>query len=427
MFLRPVRVFIAALGCFPLTISAQNIARPYENNPYSRYGLGEDYQSINPAIKAMGGISAVFQDDYVINTENPASYATIRNFTYEAGAEARSRTVISGNEKYRTGALSLSYLNLAIPMGKYAGAVLGFKPVSKVNYLLYDTTRSLIGPTSYEFSGTGGLNNFFVGAAGTFKGLSVGVNVGYLFGTIRQASWYKTTSTANYVNNSEFLQFNNLGGFNFKLGLTYQKSLGKDYSIRIGGTADMKQQINTELSEFWISHPFYAVDTTGADTAYSLKSAQRKITLPGRYAGGIFLAKGDVWGIGLNYQTTNWSQFSKPNVIDSIGSRTYKIGIGAEYTPNVISLYKYWQRVTYRIGFNMGNDFVRLGGKQSDYFAATMGLSLPFRRTSDRIHTALEIGKLGSTQNGYLQQNFVRFSIGVTFNDRSWFVKRKYD
>ena len=114
-------------------------------------------------------------------------------------------------------------------------------------------------------------------------------------------------------------------------------------------------------------------------------------------------------------------------MIDSIGSRTYKIGIGAEYTPNVISLYKYWQRVTYRIGFNMGNDFVRLGGKQSDYFAATMGLSLPFRRTSDRIHTALEIGKLGSTQNGYLQQNFVRFSIGVTFNDRSWFVKRKYD
>ncbi|GAA4456298.1 hypothetical protein [Rurimicrobium arvi] len=411
----------------PFPVLAQNISRPYENNPYSRYGVGEEFNAINPAIKAMGGISAVYQDPYIVNTENPASYATIKNFTYEGGAEGRSRTIISGNSRYRTGAFALSYLNLAIPMGKYAGAVIGFKPVTKVNYLLYDTVQSLIGPTSYEYSGTGGLNNFFIGAAAKIKGLSVGVNFGYMFGTIRQSNWYKTTVTTNYVNNSEFISSNSMGGFNFKLGLTYEHDLGKDYMLRIGGTADLSQKINTEVSEFWISHPFYSSDTTGSDTAYSVKSAMRKITLPGSYSGGIFLAKGDRWGVGVTYKTTNWSQFSKPNIIDSIGSSAYKVALGAEYTPNVLSLYKYWQRVTYRAGFNLGNDYVSINGKQANYYAATFGLSLPFRRTNDRIHTSFEIGKLGNSANGLLQQNFIRFNIGVSFNDKSWFVKRKYD
>ena len=41
--------------------------------------------------------------------------------------------------------------------------------------------------------------------------------------------------------------------------------------------------------------------------------------------------------VGINYKTTNWSQFNNQNIKDSIGANAYKISIGGEYTPNSVS------------------------------------------------------------------------------------------
>lgn len=429
MSLKPAKVLLFAilplLGCIEL--SAQNINRPFENNPYSRYGLGEQQNAINPAIKAMGSISASYQDPYIINTDNPASYAKIKHFTYEAGGEGRLRTITSGDAKYQTGTANVSYLNLAIPMGKYAGMLIGFRPMTKVSYALYDTNRTLIGPSSKSFNGEGGTNKFFVGAAGTYKGLNVGANLGYIFGTINQSSWLKTTSTDLRLSNAEFSHYNTIGGLYYNLGAIYEKNIYKDYTIRLGVQADMKQNISSELTEYWISHPFYASDTTGSDTALATKNVKEKITLPGSYAFGVQLAKGDKWAFGVNYKTTNWNQFNNPNIKDSIGANAYKFSVGGEFTPNSLSLYKYLERVTYRAGFYYGKDYVSINGNQAKYYAATFGMSLPFRRSTDRIHTAFEIGKMGDNKVGNISQNFFRFTLGISFSDRSWFLKRKYE
>lgn len=429
MSLKPAKVFLfASLPFWGISsVLAQNIDRPFENNPYSRYGLGEELTSVNPALRAMGGITAAYADLYVINTDNPASYAAIKNMTYEAGGEGRMRTIISGNSKYQTGTANLSYLNIGIPMGKYAGMLIGFKPQTKVGYNLYDTLQSLIGPTSLSYTGTGGTNHFFVGGAGTFKGFSLGLNVGYLFGTIRQASWFKTQSTIYNVNNSEFSRISSIGGMYLKAGALYEHALSKNYMIRLGVQADLKQNVGRELNEYWISHPYYASDTTGSDTAYAKKGVKEQITLPATYAFGVQIARNDQWLIGVNYKMTNWSQFNNPGIKDSIGKDAFKLSVGGEYTPNALNLYKYWQRVTYRAGFYYGKDFVSINNVQANYYAATFGLSLPFRRSTDRIHSAFEIGRLGNQTKGIVQQNFIRFSLGVSFNDRSWFVKRKYD
>jgi hypothetical protein len=429
MNLKPFKVILFAslplLGSSQLF--AQNIDRPFENSPYSRYGIGEQQNAINPALKSMGSITAAYVDPYIINTENPASYAHIKHMTYEAGAEGRRRTILSANGKYQTGGAALSYLNIAIPMGKNGGMLIGYRPYTKVGYALYDTLQSLIGPTSKSYNGDGGTNYFFVGGAGTYKDFSVGLNVGYLFGTINQTSWYKTNSTAYYINNSEFLRRSTIGGLYIKSGALYQKNIGKDYTIIIGAQANISQKVGTELSEYWISHPFYASDTTGSDTSFARKGIKESITLPGEYTFGAQLVNGDKWSAGINYKTTNWSQFNNQNIKDSIGKNAFKLSIGGEYTPNALSLYKYWQRVTYRAGFYFGKDFVQINNTQANYFAASFGLSLPFKRSTDRIHTAFEIGKFGKQTNSTIQQNFVRFSLGISFNDRSWFVKRKYD
>jgi hypothetical protein len=56
----------------------------------------------------------------------------------------------------------------------------------------------------------------------------------------------------------------------------------------------------------------------------------------------------------------------------------------------------------------------------------TAGLSIPFRRTTDRVHLALEVGRRTSSAPFALKETFTRFSVGLSLNDR-WFVKRRYD
>lgn len=405
---------------------AQDISRPFENTPYSRYGLGEEVNGINPALKAMGSIGSAYSDPYTINTENPASYATLKYTTYEGGGEGRTRTIIRDDVKYRTGSTSVSYLTIGIPMGKYAGMAIGFRPQTKVNYNLSDTVDSPIGKAIRSYNGDGGTNYFFLGAAGKYKGLSLGANVGYFFGRIQQSSWFRSAD-AVYVANSEFSKYTRIGSVYFKLGALYEQPLRKDYMLRIGSTLNLNQNINSQLDEFHISHPAYASDTTGSDTVYNSNGKRVSITMPMRYSLGVHLLKGDRWMIGADYAYTNWSQYKNPNTADSIGSSAYKLALGMEYTPNSTSLYNYWQRVTYRLGGYYGRDFVSIQDYQMNYYALSFGLSMPFKRSQDRIHASMEIGKIGDKSARSLEQNFIRFSLGVSFSDRTWFVKRKYE
>jgi hypothetical protein len=423
---KAIPVFLGSL-VFSSQLIAQNIDRPFENLPYSRYGLGEEMNTLNPALKSMGGISAGYSDEYFINTDNPASYASLKYMTYEASFEGRKRTLSTNTEKYQTGNASLASFTLGIPMGKYLGAAIGFRPSTKVGYSLYDTLTTSIGPTSYSYNGKGGTNQAFIGFAGKYKGFSLGANVGYTFGRINQSSWFKTTTIDHSVNNSEFLKSTVIGGFSYTASAMYENNFYKSYVLKVGVQGSLKQNINSKINEYWISHPFWAADTTAADTAFSKQNAKGIITLPSTYTFGAHLSNGDRWTIGVNYKTTNWKEYQNQGIPDSIANSTYRISIGGEYTPDVISFYKYWNRVTYRAGFYYGNDFVSINGVQANVYAGTVGLSLPFKRSTDRIHLGLEMGKWGNKNTTSLQQNFFKLSIGVSFNDKSWFIKRKYD
>ena len=94
--------------------------------------------------------------------------------------------------------------------------------------------------------------------------------------------------------------------------------------------------------------------------------------------------------------------------------------------PNPTSIHNYLAKVTYRLGFYYGTDFVSLQNTSLPVYGITFGGSLPFKRTTSRIHAAFDIGRLGTKTNGLIQETYVRFTLGVSFNDR-WFKKRAYD
>jgi hypothetical protein len=413
-------LFILTTGYFSF---AQNSNR--ENAPYSRYGIGELRSGVNTALKGMASISSAYANEYNVNTDNPASYALLRYTTYEAGGEGSMRTVIANNKSYGTGTATLSYLTVGIPLGKSAGMAIGLRPMTRVYYRMNDSVDLVgIGPAIRNYSGEGGTNYAFIGFGGTVKGFSAGVNVGYMFGTIRHSSILMKQYDSVNSYNADFSKYTKIGGVYWKAGLMYKTSLTKKMGLRAGGTVALSQSLNGWRDDYALSWR----NSQGAsisDTAINNQNIRGKFKLPLTFTLGAHLLGGENWVVGADFTSANWSDYRSYDMADSLTSAS-RVAVGAEITPNPNSLYRYIQRVTYRLGFYYGTDMVKLRNTNINYYAVTFGASLPFKRSPDRVHFAVDLGRRGTQTNGLVRENFFKFSLGISLNDK-WFVKRKYD
>lgn len=415
------------LAAVPALAQAQ-VLSTQENSPYSRYGIGEIFTGTSVAQRGAGGASVAVSQPFSINTDNPASYGGLSLTTYELGAMGSRRSVISGTRNYQTGTATLSYLRLAFPVAKGVGIALGLQPESRTYYHLVDTGNySGMGLAVNEYIGSGGLNQAFLGAGGGYKGFQVGFNLGYTFGTFNtfRNRFFPETDSAHTFG-AEFDKRLSVGGLTYKLGAQYTTQLKGLLGIRLGATATLKQSLKAETNELWTS--FRSSASTGLirDTALFRNGATGEMTLPLNYSAGAQLFYGNQWAVTADFSSTRWKDYSVLGVRDSLADQSWKIAVGAEYTPlNTVSA-KYLQRVTYRLGFQYGTDPYFVGGAQPSTFMGTAGLSLPFRRTTDRVHLALEVGRRTSAASFSLKENFTRFLVGISLNDR-WFVKRRYD
>jgi hypothetical protein len=369
----------------------------------------------------MGNISSAYANPFAVNYDNPASYASLKLTTYEAAGEGSTRTVRTpSGDKYSTGTATLSYINVGIPVGKYAGFSFGLRPFSRSYYDLRDTNNlANVGNVINTYFGEGSTTYGYLGLAGKYEGFSLGFNFGYLFGTIDYNTATQAQSDTSRYASGLFRNSNKVGGIYWKGGAMYETDLNKKLKLRVGGTFTMSQDLDVKQSQYWISFT-----GTVTDTAYE-KTTEQTITLPTMFSFGAQLAGTDKWMAGIDVSMGQWSQFRKFGNVDSVDN-SMRIGLGGEYTPDAANKRSYLSRVTYRLGFNYGTEYIRLANSNINYYSVTAGFSLPFKRTTDRIHTAFEVGQRGNNSNGLLKETFVRFSLGISLNDR-WFIKRKYD
>lgn len=404
-----------------LSATAQNSNK--ENSPYSRFGIGEMRNSTNIMLKGMGSATTAYAGQYNVNTANPASYSSLKLTTYEAAGEANMRTIQTGaNDKYRTGMATLSYMHIGIPMGKYAGMALGLRPISRVYYRLNDTTNiDSFGSAIKGYQGDGSLNQGFVGFGGKYKGVSLGFNFGYVFGNIENISSLDPLDpTNNKVLGSGFLTHTRVGGIYWDAGASYEYGFSDKLGMRVGATFASSQSLTGTKDQYWMAYRYQT------DTVYKTEGQRDKIIMPTKYSAGVQLFNAGKWAIGADFTSANWGQYRNFGMKDSLANSAYKIAVGGEYTPDITETRKYLQRVTYRLGAYYGTDPVMLRGTQLDYYAVTAGLTLPFKKNTARIQTSIEIGSRGTKTNGLLRENFVKFGLGISLNDK-WFIKRKYE
>ncbi len=171
-----------------LLIYSQNTT----NSPTSMFGLGELSTGEGGQYSGLGGAGIALQSYNFLNTANPASLTAIegQRFLIDAGVMGAYKVYTQTGTSNHSLVGNLNNLSIGCRITpRWYGAVF-MAPVSSVGYAItldQDITGTGSSTVSSLFEGEGGLSKMGISTAyRLFKGFSVGANLSYVTGTIKQ-------------------------------------------------------------------------------------------------------------------------------------------------------------------------------------------------------------------------------------------------
>ena len=225
--------FLVGFGTLVAQENNVNI-QPKTNSPFSRFGLGDPIDQFFAGQSGMAGLSAAFRDPYQLNLLNPASLTSLQATSFEVGLYGKYSNFETPSASDGLWSGNLNYMALGFPLKNPINKVLdrdkspwtfgmaiALQPYTVVGYDV-ETTSVVEGinqVTSF-LKGTGGTYKFQWGNAAKYKDISVGVNIGYVFGKITNSRRIEFDSLDTYYN-SEFRDDISIGGFTWNAGVQY--------------------------------------------------------------------------------------------------------------------------------------------------------------------------------------------------------------
>ena len=408
-----------------LTMSAQDI-----NSPYSRFGLGQQYgQNVSTKLQSMGGVSLAVSDPYLINSANPASYASFDSatFVFQAGLMGNSTKLQNTSTVINSNYASLSTVSMGFPINKWWHMSLGVTPFSKTGY----DTRVTHSVTNYadvynDRWGEGGMNYYYIGNGFKLgKNLRLGVNANYLFGNSRAYNLVYFPDSL-YLLGTQIEDYTRVGGFVFDWGLQYDIHFKDKQTLTLAGIYSNKINVTAhrDLLATTQTGGYNDVVATVKDTILYHPDEKGTIVFPSRYGFGLSFLNEGKWMVGADFVVQQWDEYQVFGVRDSL-QNDWKLSVGGEYTPTHTSISKLAKRMTYRFGMRYNKTYLRLNGRSINEFAVSGGVKFPFKRSRTHVNLGFEIGSRGTLESNLIKETFFNFSFGINIVEH-WFFKRKY-
>lgn len=395
-------------------------AQSSTNSPYTRYGLGELSDQAFAHNAAMGGIGYALRSSEQINVMNPASYSAVDSlsFMFDIGMGLKSSNYQENGYKTNAKNASFDYLAMQFRLHPRVGFAVGFTPYSNVGYKFSRTSdieNSDDVTLTNTFYGNGGLQQIFGGIG--FKildNLSIGANVGYLYGEID----YQTLATLSN-GGDQTTTYNNISinSYIANFGLQYTQKLSKTDKVTLGLV-------------YGLGHDLKSTETKGIQvTDGSSYSELTEETIKDSYGTPSTFGAGLTWQhkqnltVGADYTLQQFENVKYDNSTDFYKNRT-RIGAGIEYMPSLYGR-NYLSRIRYRAGAYYSSSYMKLpeydGPKE---WGVSAGFGLPlhlFQRNTVLSITGQYVRVLPSVK-GMLSENRFVLKLGLTFNEH-WFMK----
>jgi hypothetical protein len=392
------------------------------NSPYTRYGYGVLAEPAFASQRGMGSIGYGLRNSRIINPLNPASFSAVDTMTFmlDFGIKGQLAMMNDGahgsSRRYNGG---LEYLALQLPLAKGLGLGIGLEPVSFVGYQYGDTTRELNTIASELYSGSGGLNKVYGSLSyNFFKRLSLGVNVGYLFGDIvhNRTSTY-SLSTANISSWPDSLR---MSGLTYEFGLQYVHKLSKNSELVFGLVYTPKITTNTTVVMDSLQYNAQG-QITGRPVYYSTRDSV--FQMPETFGIGFTYHKLNKLTVGADFKYEKWAQAKFYDQTNYLSNRM-KIKLGGEFIPNAMRS-NFFSRMHYRAGAYYANSYIiDVNDSKYNEYGLSAGFGIPLVDRRSFVNLAFEYTRLSPQKTASMSEQYFKLTLSYTFNEL-WFFKRK--
>jgi long-subunit fatty acid transport protein len=423
-----IRKLILAVAFFSSALVAS--AQVSISSPYSIFGIGNLYGVSSQMNMALGGAATAFSSPYFINPGNPASYMAFdtNSFVFDAAFNLRSGTLKTIDQSQKTKFGTLSNLYFGFPVTKWWRTSLGIMPFSNVGYEIHgDSVLSNIGKVESIYKGNGGLNKAYIGSAfSPVKNLSIGINMSYIFGNIIKERALTFPDSGAYTN-TMVRSSARLNKMNFDLGLIYRANLKQGRFIQIGLTYNPKQFVDGQSEKIAYTYAYNFAKNLEEikDTISYETGANSQVTLPTAIGAGFMIGSTNRWFATADVNYQKWSEFrylgNNPGMKDNL-----RISLGGQFRPASVDMGKYYERINYRAGLRYEQSYLEIKNTRINDFGISFGVGLPMKKSRSTINIAVELGTQGTTDNGLIKENYMRFTIGTALQER-WFLKRRFN
>ena len=384
-----------------LLIYSQNTT----NSPTSMFGLGELSTGEGGQYSGLGGAGIALQSYNFLNTANPASLTAIegQRFLIDTGVMGAYKVYTQTGTSNHSLVGNLNNLSIGCRITpRWYGAVF-MAPVSSVGYAItldQDITGTGSSTVSSLFEGEGGLSKMGISTAyRLFKGFSVGANLSYVTGTIKQTETQGSIS----VEESSYKH-----AFYADFGLQYKFLLSRNKYLVAGAVYGYSQGLAQDNT--------LSVSSTSGNE--SIDESQRHVRqcLP-QFVGAGLAYNSPRWTLTAEYKYTDWSRM-KSSQSNVRFENQHRLSAGTAYTAGNI----YWNPVKLSLGAGVSNSYIVIQKKKATNYYVSAGSNFTLYNGN-----VLSLGVKYSDQlhlpNGMQRERGVTLFFNFTFSERTYRAK----
>lgn len=375
-------------------------------NPLSGYGTGFPHLTASGSGLGMGRLSVVGAGTGL--PEQPAHSAHLTAMQADFSGFGRSQTLRTAGQTARFGAGALQNLQMSFSRGKGWGFAVGLAPQAMQGYQSSVEIREPL-RLRYSEKAEGLLSSAYLQVSGRWRGLALGYQFGYLWGTYERQ---RSLQAAAQLLPDFLLTSLRLSGVQHRLGALWQDSAGK-WVYQVSLAYSFQTPLQRELTYSFQKN--FSFTSVLVDT-FTL--GRERWRYPGQWRGGMALA-GARWRFAAEGALSPAGDiWSGAGVISAESRRSWDLRLGTEWQPDPRSS-AFYKRIRYQTGGYIAQPpyaDVRIYG-------VTAGLGWQFPRSPNLIYLAVEYSTIPHSQ---VRERTLQVSIAAVFREL-WFIPPRID
>ena len=402
------------------------------NSPYSQFGIGALSDQSQSMSRGMNGVGYGLRQGNNVNTLNPASYSGVDSLTmlFDMGVSGQFTHYEEGKLRRNASLASFEYVVGSFRAWKNVGVSFGLLPYSSVGYEYSTSSRDQnLGQLTESFTGSGGLHEVFLGFGWRLlKPLSIGVNAGYLWGSIDRSVLPDADATANSLRKNYSTSVSN---YKLDIGAQWVQPIGRFDRLTLGAVVGLGHNLKNDAEMTIVSTN--QLSNSSDTTALKLTDA---FELPMSFGVGAAYQHAGKLTLAADFTLDKWGDVKFPTFTGNeyklqsgLLKDRMKINVGLDWLPNPSQMGgRFLEHVHYRMGAGYATPYYYINGKEGPKeLSVSAGFGIPIVNMHNNRSVLNISGQwVRSSATDFVTENYFRINIGVTFNER-WFMKWKVD